>query len=76
MNADKHSELVTLTKDEINCVGGSGGTPGELLRAQDMWGGTVSMEEYMDRQLMALKTGDSRWVFGDPLTSGPSMPSL
>ncbi|MFK7996283.1 MAG: hypothetical protein AB8B87_19245 [Granulosicoccus sp.] len=59
MKAQKNNELATLSDEEIQCVGGSGKLPGRELRAQDMYGNTLSVEEYMDLQL-AIAKGEHR----------------
>ncbi len=59
MKSKKESELQTLSDQEILSVSGAGQAFKEA-RAQDMYGNTVSMEEYMRLQrLAASRNGDS-----------------
>lgn len=51
MKNEQNRNLPTLTQAEIACVGGSGGALHKPLRAQDMYGNTMSIEDYMDLQL-------------------------
>lgn len=63
MKTHDSSVLETLSDDEIACVAGSVREVGKMPRAQDMYGNTVSMEEYMDLQLLAAKTGDANLLW-------------
>lgn len=64
MKAHQASELKTLTPDELHCVSGSGAMQHREVRAQDMYGNTVSVEEYMDLQLLAMyRGGDAMTIF-------------
>jgi len=59
MKAKQESKLQPLNDQEIQSVSGAG-QAFKAARAQDMYGNTVSMEEYMRLQrLAASRNGDS-----------------
>lgn len=52
MNRTTDKELEPLSGSEIGDVHGGGGPLSfKLPQAQDVWGNTMSMEEWMDRQI-------------------------
>lgn len=59
--------LEALTDEEINQISGAAAPDPKPM---DRHGNTTTMEDYMNRQLKALQTGDSRWVFGSTDSSG------
>ncbi len=63
MNTQINTELTSLTDEEILSVSGAGKLPGSLPMAEDMYGNKISMEEFMDRQLMAANTIDAQWIW-------------